>query len=79
MSEFGQAKSLEQWRQVHGEPAPIPLAKSAPAADRIVRRSSKRFDGARRSLLILVGGAKQDPVPLSEEPRMEVVDCPGEW
>jgi hypothetical protein len=44
--EFDQAEVFEEWRDVHGEAAPVALAQAVPPADLIVVRTRPGFQRA---------------------------------
>src|SRR3954451_23688100 len=70
VGQLGQAQLLEQRWEVHAEPAAVALSEPVPAADRVVLGAAERLDGARRGVLLLVGGAQVDPVTLVEQPAV---------
>src|ERR1700730_2818344 len=76
MGDLGQAEFLEQRRQVHPEPAAVPVAQAVPAPDRVVRGPSPRLHRALGGRLLLVGRAERNPAALLGEPGVQVVDGP---
>src|SRR5215472_7679874 len=73
-SDLGQAERLQQRREVHAEPAAVPLAQAVPAADRVIRGPAPSLDRPVGGRLALVGRAKRHPAVLALQPGMEVVD-----
>jgi LmbE family N-acetylglucosaminyl deacetylase len=60
--------------ELHPQTTAIALSESVPAADRVALGPTPRLDGAFFGGLLLIGGTEVDPVPLLDEPRVQVVD-----
>src|SRR5271157_4738728 len=76
VGDFGQAERLEEGREVHAEPPPVPLVEAVPATERVLRRASPRLARALGSRLLLVRRPERDPVALLRQPGVQVLDRP---
>jgi uncharacterized membrane protein YoaK (UPF0700 family) len=76
VGQLDQTERLQQRRHIHAEPAAVTLAQSIPTADRVGLRTSPRLDGPLGGRLVLIGCAKSNPVALSNQPGMEILDAP---
>src|SRR4029078_1701437 len=74
VGQLDEPEGLEQWRDVHAEPAAVALAQAITAADRIFLGPAPALDRAVLRGLLLVRRAEVHPVALGLEPGGQVVD-----
>src|SRR5262249_4205937 len=72
--ELGLSQRLQERWQVHAEPPPQSLLEAVPTAQRVVRGSSPRLDGAFLGRLLLVGASELYPVAAALQHRVQVLD-----